>query len=480
MGTALSMRVMTKPMDIRIGLGSALDPPDPDNITSAIQGLTAIGALTDDEQVTPLGRVLSVFATSPISAKAVLLGVLFRCLEPMMIAATADEGDPLDHRVREGSALLKSRYNFAQGSESNAIGLYNAFKAIHEAISTDDKAQEEYLVSECGLRRDLYHYMARSARQICEHLNDHGLASMPDLGTGLYPNIPAEFNVNSGCIPLVKTLLMLSSQPELGVRWSKNTFFSNQGLMMPAPRTVNNAVSPSLVRERIGARVTQKGDLCAYGFGRFIPDGNRMTMIDSTMVTPLMAILCGREVTRINDSQVMVNGSINLKIEVDDVGHKMKTSDALALTLEFRKLLHRFLQVSFSDLGAGVESADANKMFAKEHKLRDEVTAGLIKMLEEDDKAEQIMLDERYLAWAELESKKQERVAQDGPPSKKHQKKILKKLSRTGTSDLSASPSLSNINVLDLLSVQQGLRANAQDGKGVPPEEKEPSSESLS
>lgn len=450
MGTALSMRAMTKPMDIRAGLSSALDPPDPEYVDYAIQGLQGMGALTDDEQVTPLGRILSIFATNPSSAKAILLGVLFRCLEPMIIAATRDGGDPLDHRVRDGASLLKSRYRFAQGSECNTLSQYNAFKQMHEAVSTGDTAQQVYLVSECGLRRDMYYYIARCARQVCEQLHDRGLATMPDLGNGVYPNIPPELNVNSGCTPLIKMLLMLSSEPEVGVRWSKHTFFSSQGLMMPAFRSVNDFVSPNLQRERLGTRVPQRGDLTAYAFGKFIPDGKRIMMIDSTMITPLLAILGGRQVTRINDSQVMVNGCINLNIEVGGGALKLTTKSAVSLTLELRKLLDRFLCVSFSDLLAtkareGDGGAKYNKMFAQEHELRDKLTSGLIEILEADAEAEKAMLDERYLDWVEEERMRQEKL--DRESAAKRQRKAEKKMLSTS----SPIQSDGTLNVLDLL-----------------------------
>lgn len=406
MTSALSLKTMAKPMNITTGLSRVLDPPAAEDIAVAISRLRRLGALTEEEQVTPLGRILSIFALSPAGAKAILLGVLFRCLEPMLVAAIT-EGDFMDQKSRDGATLMRSRYIFSQGSESNNIATYNAFKEMHEAIASGDAQKEAMLSSERGIRRDMYNFVARSARQICEHLDARGFASMPDLGTEFFPDIPAALNANSGCVPLVKLLLMLSLEPEMAVRWSLHTCFGAQGLTMPAFRSVNDRVSPTIQREQIGARVPQTGDLMSYAHGRSMTEGNRTTMVETSMVTPLMAILCGRDVAQTGQEHVKLNGAINLKVKSTNNASVVPLAQGMSLIMEFRKLLDRFLQVAFSDLDTGHKLPFAgdpgkNKMFVSRHALRDELIAGLVQTLKQDNMSLEVDLAQRFVEWEEV------------------------------------------------------------------------------
>lgn len=419
---ALSLRTMAEPMDIRTALSQVPDPPREEDVLGAIKRLQRLGALADKEEVTPLGRALSIFAASPASAKAFLLGVLFRCLEPMLIAGII-EAEPMDHRVTDGSSLLKSRYHFAKGSGSNAIAAINGFKELHQAIRDGDAEKEAQLATERGLRRDIYEFFGRSARQICDQLHSNGFADFKELGQDGFPQIPAELNENADNIPLIKTLLMLSTEPELAIRWSKHTFFGNQGLMIPAFRTVNDFVSNEMIRSQIGARVSQRGDFAAYAHGRTTPDKQRLSMVESSMITPLMAILFARSVEKSGGTQLKLNGAIKVNVMVEDLPAP-KQQQVVNLVMELRKMLDRFFQVAFSDLQIGDQGGkpvDCNSMFAPDNKLREKLVAGLAGILQKDAVRETEMLEQRYVVWEELDNMKQKRLAEQ--PSQKSKRR---------------------------------------------------------
>ena len=406
---ALSLKTMAKPVDIVSGLCRVPDRPVQREIDAAVKRLQRLGALTEDENVTPLGRTLSLYATKPAAAKALLLGVLFRCLEPMMIAAIAED-EPLDGRIQDGAAQLRSRYLFSEGSGSNSIAAYNAFKELRAAMTSGDSQREQKLATERGLRRSMYTFIGRSARQICGQLHSSGLADMGDMGDDVYPTIPPELNVNADCQPLIKVLLMLSLQPEMAVRWGKHTFYGGQGLLMPQFRSVNDAVSYQVHREQIGTRIPVRGDLVAYGHGRTVSDRKRQTMVDTTSVTPLMAVLFARSVEKTSDTQLKLDGAINLNIAALNDAPKLSLAQVLILAMEYRKMLNRFVEVAFSDLHPGRPSQDkpkdCNTMFAAEHELRGKITAGLVEVLKLDAAVESTVLAERYVRWEEADDRR--------------------------------------------------------------------------
>lgn len=430
-GPALSLKTMARPVDIGSGLCHVPDQPLEQEISSAISRLQRLGALTASQEVTPLGRTLSVFAAKPAAVKAILLGALFRCLEPMIVAAVCDD-EPVDGRVSPvgegqrssaaGSTLLKSRYAFSQGSGSNSIANHNAFKELRDTIRSGDSERERRLSSERGLRREMYNFVGRSAHQVCEQLHEAGIVNMPEMGSDTFPDIPPELNVNADCQPLVKALLMLSTEPELAIRWSRHTFFGAQGLLMPAFRSVNDYVSNLVHREQIGTRIPERGDIVAYAHGRTVADSRRLAMVETSSVTPLLAVLFARTVEKIGDTHLRLNGAINLDLTAMNDSPTLPLEKAIHLMLEFRKMLDRFLQIAFADLKNGKQKrerpTEGNQMFAVENELRDQLTAGLVEVLNIDAAVENAMLAQRYVVWEERDNARLKQIAKQASAKK--------------------------------------------------------------
>lgn len=62
----------------------ALDAPSANSIKVAIENLQCLGALDEEEDLTPLGRYLAQIGTEPHLGKILLYGVIFKCLEPIL------------------------------------------------------------------------------------------------------------------------------------------------------------------------------------------------------------------------------------------------------------------------------------------------------------------------------------------------------------------------------------------------------------
>lgn len=69
-------------------LESCLDPPSAAAVCSAEKVLTAIGALTADREITPLGKHLSVLPCDPPVGKLLIYGAMLQCISPVAAVAS--------------------------------------------------------------------------------------------------------------------------------------------------------------------------------------------------------------------------------------------------------------------------------------------------------------------------------------------------------------------------------------------------------
>jgi ATP-dependent RNA helicase DHX29 len=73
----------------------ALDPPTSLNIQRAIASLVEVKALTANEDITPMGRILSKLPVDVHLGKFLLMAAMMRCLDPALtIAATLNSKSP--------------------------------------------------------------------------------------------------------------------------------------------------------------------------------------------------------------------------------------------------------------------------------------------------------------------------------------------------------------------------------------------------
>lgn len=95
----LALRI--KVLKIKLGgsieevLSKALDPPSAINIQRAVASLVEVKALTPNEEITAMGRMLSKLPMDVHLGKFLLTATLFKCLDPALtIAATLNSKSP--------------------------------------------------------------------------------------------------------------------------------------------------------------------------------------------------------------------------------------------------------------------------------------------------------------------------------------------------------------------------------------------------
>ncbi|MQL71690.1 hypothetical protein Taro_003989 [Colocasia esculenta] len=104
-------------------LEKALQPPDPLSVRNAIELLKTIGALDEQEELTPLGRHLCTLPLDPNIGKMLLMGSVFQCLDPALtIAAALAHRDPFVLPINRKEEADAAKRSFAGDSCRVTVG----------------------------------------------------------------------------------------------------------------------------------------------------------------------------------------------------------------------------------------------------------------------------------------------------------------------------------------------------------------------
>ncbi|XP_050227826.1 DExH-box ATP-dependent RNA helicase DExH1 isoform X2 [Mercurialis annua] len=115
-------------------LAKALQPPDALSVQNAIELLKTIGAVDDNEELTPLGRHLCTLPLDPNIGKMLLMGCVFQCLNPALtIAAALAHRNPFVLPIEMKNEADAAKRSFAGDSCSDHIALVKAFEGYKDA-----------------------------------------------------------------------------------------------------------------------------------------------------------------------------------------------------------------------------------------------------------------------------------------------------------------------------------------------------------
>ncbi|KAL5124688.1 DExH-box ATP-dependent RNA helicase DExH1 [Glycine soja] len=123
-------------------LEKALQPPDPLAVKNAIELLKTIGALDEQEELTPLGQHLCNIPLDPNIGKMLLMGSIFQCLNPALtIAASLAYRNPFVLPINRKEEADAAKQFFAGDSCSDHIALLKAFEGWKEAKRSGNEKQ---------------------------------------------------------------------------------------------------------------------------------------------------------------------------------------------------------------------------------------------------------------------------------------------------------------------------------------------------
>ena len=369
---------------IREFLSEAIEAPSPAAVDASVTNLQALDALTDDEKITPLGRLLASLPVHPSLGKMIVLGVLFRCLDPMLIlGAAAAERDifvnPLDARKEAQKAKLA----YARGSSSDHIALLNGVRELR----TLRDSKGEYAARDNAFKNFIhwpsFKVVDATAKQIHDILVDAGIIPTTPLSARSSSEYGGPLlNANSQKLALIKALALAGLHPNLAVSTGGRTFRT-----VGERGTIIHPSSVNATRDRVDEGQVRYGALYSYSTMARSNDGGTMFLRDTTESTPLMATLFGGKL-----ALAAYSGNI---LEMDSwLPFYIKSYDrrAVKTVLEFRKALERLLAGAFRDLKVRREGSarragsagDDRREYLADEETREIFAEGLVEVLEKD------------------------------------------------------------------------------------------------
>ncbi|GLT60383.1 hypothetical protein SLA2020_331510 [Shorea laevis] len=115
-------------------LSSALQPPELLSVQNAVEYLKIIGALDENENLTVLGRNLSMLPVEPKLGKMLILGAIFNCLDPVMtIVAGLSVRDPFLTPFDKKDLAESAKAQFSGREHSDHLALVRAYEGWKEA-----------------------------------------------------------------------------------------------------------------------------------------------------------------------------------------------------------------------------------------------------------------------------------------------------------------------------------------------------------
>ena len=136
-GLVLQIKTLRLPGAISEVFNRALEPPSEPSVAAAVSTLLEIGAIEEDEELTPLGYHLAALPVDVRLGKMLLYGALFKCVDPIvMTAATISYKSPFVAPMDQREAADAARRAFGTSSSDhlttlNAISAWRKIRHEH-------------------------------------------------------------------------------------------------------------------------------------------------------------------------------------------------------------------------------------------------------------------------------------------------------------------------------------------------------------
>ncbi|KAK9668827.1 hypothetical protein RND81_13G089500 [Saponaria officinalis] len=115
-------------------LSKALEAPEPLSVQNAIDYLKTIGALDENENLTVLGQNLSMLPVEPKLGKMLILGAIFKCLDPIMtVVAGLSARDPFLMPYDKKDLAESAKAQFSAREFSDHLALVRAYEGWKDA-----------------------------------------------------------------------------------------------------------------------------------------------------------------------------------------------------------------------------------------------------------------------------------------------------------------------------------------------------------
>ncbi|KAI5860812.1 P-loop containing nucleoside triphosphate hydrolase protein [Durotheca rogersii] len=235
----LAMRVkVCKIGGIEETLGEALDAPSAKNIRRAVDALVDVRALTNSEELTPLGYQLARLPLDVFLGKLILQGAIFKCLDmAITVAAILSSKSPFAAPFGQRNQADQVRRAFKRG-DSDLLTVYNAYLGWKKVCQASNNNDFQYCKK---------NFLSAQTLSNIEDLKGQLLVSLVDAGFLLltdeerrtlsrlrhsgrrrqFYELPQRVNINSDNDVIAASVIAWSFYPKLLVREGKG--FRNVG-----------------------------------------------------------------------------------------------------------------------------------------------------------------------------------------------------------------------------------------------------------
>ncbi|XP_053396236.1 putative ATP-dependent RNA helicase DHX57 [Mercenaria mercenaria] len=214
-----------KRVPVEVVLHKLPEPPEYEAITSAIKRLEVLGALDSHGELTPLGYHLGTLPVDVRIGKLMLLGAIFRCLDPALtIAACLSFKSPFVTPFGKKHEATEKKLEFAAGN-SDHLTMLNAYNAWKEARKNSGHEAYRFCQDNFLSKRSL-EMLSSMKQQFVELLSDIGFVkegiSSKDVERaarngedGVSTITGPEANLNSKNLKLISALLVGALYPNI-------------------------------------------------------------------------------------------------------------------------------------------------------------------------------------------------------------------------------------------------------------------------
>ncbi|TPX35982.1 hypothetical protein SmJEL517_g01830 [Synchytrium microbalum] len=163
-----------------------IEPPPEEHITYAITRLQNLQALDAQEQITPLGRVLSILPVDVVLGKLMILGTISDLINPTLILAAGLSIPSPFIRVDEGKLDIIRNRNELMSEDGDPFTLLNLFSEWLQVKSRKQESTKQWCIRR-GVEEQRLYEMVKLTQQFEQVLKENLTESNDDDGEGEAP-----------------------------------------------------------------------------------------------------------------------------------------------------------------------------------------------------------------------------------------------------------------------------------------------------
>lgn len=209
------------------------ESPEVSTVQISLDLLGALGALDQEERLTPLGFHLAQLPMDPLTGKMILLGAIFGCLEPILnIAAALNFKEPFVTSIYQTDQMGGRKKELDGGQRSDHLLVALLMKEYRSIAMSKTEWDLKNFCDENFLNFSTMTMMMNMVDQFCRVLHERQFISSPSVSDPVA-------NVNSGNCLLIRSLLCASMFPNIAhVKFRQDT--SSEHLGQPMIFTAEN------------------------------------------------------------------------------------------------------------------------------------------------------------------------------------------------------------------------------------------------